>query len=349
MSVTTVTPISAGAGGTASGNDGGTVAMSYNAAFRVTCSSARDTAQTVLKHFRLNADYPWPGRSYKFGDDFDATAIAKTVDAKYIDSSEGKFLVQCTFGPLNGDQQQNQGQTASGGNSTDPLKWHDEISVGYTQISVPTEAAIFKGFTKLGVNNPAFTAGKEMALMNSACKPFDPTIEEEVDVKVIRITRNVAAYDDTILDKYQGAINSDVVTINKPKYRFKTSFGIYHGRIKALTADFAVTNGIPYYKHTVEVHVYPKGRYGWLRLILDQGIEELWKPGDVRPDGLTLSDSDFPRNRQFEVKMITDEEGLPITSPVRLDGNGKMLKPEDDPVFSIWQTKKLLPFATIPW
>jgi hypothetical protein len=349
MSVTEVKTASTGVGGEVSGNDSGSISVTYRSSYWVKCSSAADTQDTVLRYFMQNADYPWPGRPFKFGNDFNTNMFTRTVNANYIENSDGKFRVDCTFQSLQGGDQQQQGQTPSGNNSTNPLQWHDEIHVSFTQISIPVESAIFKGFTKLGVNNKSFKQGKEMAIMNSACKPFDPTIEDEIDIKVIRMTRNVEAYDDTQLTQYQGAINSDVVTINKPNYKFKTSFGLYHGRIKSLTADFQITNGIPYYKHGIEIHVYPPGKYGWLRLLLDQGFEELYREGDKRPDGQTVSISELPSNRPFEVKTITDEEGLPVTSPVRLDGNGKMLKPEDDPVYLIYQTRKLLPFSSIPF
>lgn len=348
MSVTSVALHSQGAGGSASGSDNGDVSLSYRSAYRVTCSEGDYDPGEVLRHFQLTADLPWPGRTFKFGTSFDVTAVTKTIDANYVEHSQGKFIVNCTFGPQKGEEQQ-PGQDPKGNTTNDPVKWHDEISVNFTQISIPVESAIFKGWTKLGVNNPAFVQGKSMALMNSATKPFDPTIEEEVDIKVIRITRNVRAYDGSIITQYQGAINSDRVTINKPAYKFRESFGLYHGRIKAITADFALTNGFPYYRNSIEVHVFPPGRYGWLRLILDQGIEELYRAEDTRPDGTTVSYNDLPTNRPFEIKTITDEEGLPITSPVRLNGNGKALKPEEEAVYGIWQTRHLLPFSNIPW
>lgn len=349
MSVSEVRLHSMGSGGTATGSDDGDVALSYNAAWRAKCSSASDAADTVLSHFRQDADLPWPGRPFRFANGFDVTSITKTVDAKYIENSDGWYAVNVTFGPQKGEEQKQENQTPAGNTTSDPMKWHDEISVGFTQISIPVEAAIFKGWTKLGVNNPAFIQGKNMALMNSATKPFDPTIEEEVDIKVIRITRNVRAYDGSIITQYQGALNSDRVTINKPAYKFRESFGLYHGRIKSITADFVIANGFPYYRNSIEVHVFPPGRYGWLRLVLDQGIEELYKPEDKRPDGTTVSFSDLPSERQYEIKTITDEEGLPITSPVRLNGNGKALKPEEEAVYGIWQTRSILPFSSIPW
>jgi hypothetical protein len=348
MSVLSIDLHSQGAGGTATGSDSGDVAISYRSSYRVTCSEGSYDPGEVLRYFKLNADYPWMGRPFKFGNSFDVNAITKTVEANYVENSDGKFIVQCTFAPEKGQEEQ-QGETPSGQSSNDPVRWHDQIDVGFTQISIPVESAIFKGFTKLGISNPAFKAGKSMAIMNSATKPLDPTLEEEIDIKVIRITRNVRYYDGSLISNYQGALNSDPVTIFKPAYGFRERFGIYHGRIKAITAQFAIANGIPYYRHSIELHVFPPGRYGWLRLVLDQGIEELYREGDTRPDGSTVSAGDLPRNRNFEIKTVTDEEGLPISTPVRFNGNGKALAPNEDPVYLIYQTRHLLPFSPIRW
>jgi hypothetical protein len=350
MSVTTVKLHSQGASGTATGTDNGNVTASYRSAYRVQVSDPSDGPDYVLNYFLLNADYPWPGRTFHFGSSFDVSAVCRTVDANYEEKSNGWFTVSCTFVSERGggDQQQQTGTTPEGKNSQDPTQWHDEIDVSFTQISVPAEVAIFRGFVPQGINNPYLRPGRIGPVVNSALKPYDPTLEEEVDIKVIRITKNAKSYDGRFYSRYQGAVNNDTVTISKNAYRFKETFKPYQGRIKVISGQFAIANGIPYWRQTIEVHVHP-AEAGWRRFIVDRGMDARRGANDPNGKGGTVSASDVLNAGTVNHEAIKDSSGTPISEPVLLDGNGQPLATDKPPVYLVYSTRIEIPFAGIRW
>ena len=349
MSVSIVDLHSQGASGTATGTDTGDVSASYRSAYRVTVDDPLDQPDLVLAHFRGNADLPWPGRAFKFGNGFDATVFCKTIDADFVEHSAGQFVVRCTFSSQQNDEKQD-GQTPDGKTSQDPTQWHDEIDVSYTQVSIPVERATFQGFLPDGINNTFLQKGKVGPIVNSALCVYDPTLEEEIDIKVLRITKYLKAYDGATFGKFQGAVNSDEVSIVKSAYKFKESFGKYQGFMRANSAQFAITNGKPHYRQTIEVHIHPLEN-GWRRLVVDRGLDARRAAEDPDGKGGTISNSDVADAGAVYHEPIKDKEGYAITEPVLLDGNGQPLKVTSgmNPVYLIYSTKKEMAFAGIQW
>lgn len=353
MSVTSVALHSQGTSGNVSGSDREAIKASYRSMYRVRCSSAADTIDEVIKHFRTTPSLPYIGRRFKFGNGFNTSVFCKDLQADYVDKSDGQFIVSAKFESLEGNKNNDGGGTTIDGRSTDnPLLRHHEISVTYQTISVPVEEATLYGFAPLGINNRFLRKGYKGAVVASNMQPYDPTLEDEARIQVVRITQNIPAYNGDQYAPYQDAINSDRFTISKPQYKFRISVGLYKAKFGSITSDFNVESGIPYFRQTAEVLITSLP-YGWLRLVVDRGRNRRMVDGDKNDAGVTLSPGDDQTTRLTERKIFTsaikDDYGYPVSDPVRLDGNGQPLKQDGKTVHMIWQTKELKPFAGLRW
>lgn len=347
MAVSEVILLSTGASGTADGTDPSTVKVSYTSRYKVKCDSQLDSPKTVLSYFRTNAAYPWIGRTYSFGNDSDPFAICRSVKPDLIENSGGYYLVDCQFSDASGgDNNQDGGTTVKGKNEKDPFLWHDEISVSFGTYSGPVEMATFMGAQNAASLSPFLKDGAFLPITNSKLEPLDPSFEEEYAIKIIRITKNLRSYDDDFYNKYHDTINSDEVTIDKPEYKFKTTIGKHYGRLR-LSGDFQVTSeGIGYYRQTLEYSVK-----GWNRPVLDQThtYSEMFREGDTKRDGTTVSVSDIPRNMlQVEIP-IKDDDGLSPSRPMLLDGSGKQLQEGKEPVSLVWRSLEEADHSEIEW
>ena len=346
MAVTLVKPSSMGSSGNASGTSGQTVKASYRASYRVTCSSAADTIDEVLKHFRITASLPWPGRRFKFGNGFNASVLCNDVQADQVEKGDGQFIATCKFESLE-PQEGSDGQTPDGQQTENPLQFHDEIEVSYQSISIPVEKATLFGTDPLGINNPILQKGYQGPIINSAGKPYQTALEKEVRIKVLRITKYSAGYSDSIFEPYMDAINNDVFVINKPQYNFSMRVNIYRCKFGNIGSSFGLTNGIKFYRSTVELLI-TKLPYGWLRLVPDMGRDRRQYPELDKDDfGNTISNDNVLVSRRQLSTSIKDENGFPVQDPVLLDGNGQPLEKGKKPVFFIWHSEELKPFAPL--
>lgn len=345
-SVVSVEDYGDGGSGTATGDQQGYVSRSYQTTHMVNTDGIY-AASYIFEHFMFNVEYPWPGRNYNYAGGFDPTSICKTVNVKYVQGSGGtKWLVDAAFSPEQGQAQEQ--QDAQGNNTTNPLLWRDEIDITYSQVTVPVEAAEFRAFIPNFINNKFFPFGYRGAVVNSALKPYDPTLEEEAQIKVLRITKYSPVYQGGNFDRYQGAINGDRVVINKPQYRFFQTIEPFHAYIKGLSATFAVTNNIPHWRQTMELHIC-NFVFGWFRPVVDRGLDARRAAGDPNGRGGTVSESEVATFGAVAHEPIKDKDGVPITEPVLLDGNGQPLKPGNSPIIMVWNTRNILPFSPIRW
>jgi hypothetical protein len=344
VAVSEVTLMDTGVSGGVEGTDTGSVRVSYTSTYKAKCDDPSDGPKTVLRYFLLHGEYPWPGRTYKLGNDFDTSAVCRSVHPARIDASGGIYLVKCDFRDREDDQQQKEkNPTPSLAMSENPIDWLPEIHVSHGSFSAPVEYATFVGALNAAGVSSFLKPGRFLPLTNSAMEPLDPTIEDEFSYKIIRFSKNVKSYDDAFFNKYQDAVNKAEFTINLPKLRFKTTVAKHYGKLRA-SASLQFTNGILYYRRELELHIR-----GWDRAILDQGTRELYVTGDTKPDGTIISASDVPRGRVSVEVPITDDDGLPIDKPRLLDGNGKRLKEGQPPVLLGWQVSHEADFSRIDW
>lgn len=331
-----------GGSGTATGDNQGYVSRSYRTTHKVTTDNIF-AASHVFEYFMFNPSMPWPGRVYNYAGGFDSESFCKTVNVNYVENSGGsQWRVDASYEPLQGEPEQQ--QDAQGNNTTNPLLWRDELDVSYTQITIPVEAAEFRGFQPTPINNRFLPVGHIGPIVNSALKPVDPTLEEEAQIKVLRITKYSPVYQGANFDAYQGALNIDRVTINKPQYRFFQIIEPYRGYIKGLSATFAVTNNIPHWRQTMELHICNL-LYGWLRVLVDRGMDERRFPGDPNGRGSEVSHSEG-----YKHEPAKDKDEVPVNEPVLFNGNGQWIgDTNSNPVLMIWNTRKTMPFAPIRW
>jgi hypothetical protein len=342
MAVSEVKLSSTGAGGSVSAGDSKTIILggSYRSRYRVKCDSTSDTPVTVLNHFYRTSSLPYIGRRFKVGNGFDSKSLCRGVDVNYVEGSGGHFIAEARFEPITVDIE---GDTPDGQKSRDPFEWHDEIEVTYTQFSQPVEKAKFYGFTS-GANR-YMPAGKELPLTNSARIPLDPPLEEEIDIKIIRITKIARAHDDTGFDKYNGTVNLGDVVINKREYGFRTIIPSRCGKLRIIGGQFQIQNGVKFWRQTAEVHVNPQG---WRRQVLDLGLDELYASGDTTPSGMAVN-ATTTNNRGYLYEKIKDEAGYPIGVPVPFNGQGKRNTPSAAAVYGEWATKKEISWSAIRW
>lgn len=335
-----------GSSGGSSGTSSSTAKASYRASYRVQCSSPADTCDEVLNHFRTTASLPWNGRKFKFGNGFNASVFCNDVQADQVDKGDGQFVVACKFESLE-PQQGSDGQTPGGQQTDNPLQFHDEIEVAYQSMSIPVEQATLFGTDPLGINNAVLKKGYKGPIVNSAMKPYQTAIEKESRVKVVRITKYQSAYKDSVVEPYMDAINNDVFVINKPQYNFSLRVGLYRCKFGNVGTSFGFTNGIKYYRSTIELLI-TKLPYGWLRLVADMGRDRRQFPELDKDDfGTTISNSNVLVSRRQLSTSIKDENGFPVQDAVLLDGNGQPLEKDKRPVFFIWATEELKPFAPL--
>lgn len=352
MAVTEVRLIENGLSGVAQGKTRLDVRNSYSATYFVKCSDPLDGAKVIINYFRLTSGVPFIGDSYNFGNDRDASSVCRKITPSRIDKSGGMWNVRVEFEPLEGEDQEDN-TDAEGNQQSDPLLWHDEINISYTQLSIPVELATFRGSNRNGVNGAAvrfIDIGKTTIPMNSALVPFEPGIEMEIDIKVVRITKNVAEYDGNQANEFIGCVNSDQVVINKQAYGYKDSWGPLTAKIKNIDGTFQIANKIPYWKQTVEVHITP---IGWRRLLVDRGLERRLAEGDIieyDANGTAIQVSPSDQVASFPHRIaIKGPDGYPITSPCLLDGDGQPLDLRKPPVYLEYQTYFERAFAGFNW
>lgn len=336
MAVTEVKLSSVGTSGTASGTDSSGAVRTYQAIHRVKCNDVNDTAPVILNHFKATSTLPWLGRRFNLGNGFDAFRICNNVQVSYVESSEGWHNVTSSYVDIA------IGDLPAGGQGSDPLKWPDDIEVSFTQYTVPVEEADFRGFE--GVANPFMQFGRTLPVTNSAKIPLDPPMEIERDIKIIRITRSIKSYDDTMIDRFNGAVNNDWVTIRKPDYNFVTRIEPFCGRIKFLGGTFGIQNNIKYWRHSIEIHVNPDT---WRRWVLDLGTDELYRSGDTLPSGKLVNATTAPSGYLYQ--KILGEDDAPITAPLPFNGQGKRNAPGAPAVYGAWRVYREMSFAGIRW
>lgn len=336
---------SAGASGSSKGRTPGSVLTSYRANFTVEVSAAADGPETVLDYFRATSTLPWIGRSFKYGNDSDSSAICVDVDAERIPMSNW-FRVVAMFEPREGGPfEGSQADVQTLELQTDPLRWHDEIEVLTSQVSAPLEYAEFAGFNRPIAGKPWHAFGKLGPPRNSAGDIFDPPAEHERDIDIVRITYSEYPYDQRGFRRFRGTVNADDVVINKAQYGFFYFIPATTGKWKGLATQFQIINKRKFYRTTIEIHVDPKG---WRFPFVDRGLHRLKAAGE--PDGLggTIDGQQINPGMAF-VGPPEDIDGIVESGIVNLDGRGLPLDPKVDPVYLIYKGYVERPWSGVRW
>lgn len=346
MSVTSAELAESGVGGETSGTRSDVTLRNHKAIWRVVCDR-EDTWDIIDRHFREDSSLPFPGRIFEAGNGRDTRSRCSRLRGTRVDKSEGIWNVEATFeesfnsftGPENKD--------INGEKSDDPNDWHDEIEVSTTQMSIGVEGAFYLG-NSANKNGPFIFPGKIYKPCNSAGKPFDPGLEEEIDITIFRLTKYQPIYNARFYERYVGSVNNSAIQIVKPQYAFNATLPAFTAKMKAVNSSFHVTDkGIRYWKHTLEVHIHPQS---WRRTTLDQGFAPRLQAEDKRQDGTTVSSSDIPAGQDGIDEELKDEEGMALSEPVNFNGAGKRNpKSTDPPVYLNWRTYREIDWTGIIW
>lgn len=349
MAVLTFTPRAFGGSGTAKSNNG-EQSVTYRVGYIATCTAGgTDTEAAVYKFLRENSgSYPWYGKPLSLGSDIDNTVQVSAIDVNVIDGSDRDFEVLYTYSPTNLPSDFDTQPGTGGKETNNPIEWLDDIDVTFTQTLGTVEFGVFHGFTnatKGKISNAKMTVGKTLAISNSACIPYDPPVEAELDIQVVRIAKNVFEYDGALLDTYSGAVNSDEFQINMPFYRFRMTVKPRQARIR-LASVFNRQNGIKYWRQTAELMI-DRDR-GWRKKILDRGMAARREVSDPDGSGSTIdSETSTVSAGKTNHSQNTDSAGYPLSEPVLFDGNGQPQRTEYPPTYGEWQVYREIPFAPL--
>jgi hypothetical protein len=346
MAITSADLSQEGTGLSGSGLSAANARRTYHANYVVVTDDPTTSPKAVEAHFKATTSLPWYGRTWKWSGtaaDRDTTAICNKFEVTYRPRSAGVFDVRVQFEPQDKENQQQKPDT-NGDLTDDPLLWIEEIVVNYTQLVIPSEKAIFRGFDPPNIVNPFLADGDKLPPCNSALVTFDPAPERIVPIKVVRFVRWVPSL--IAAEEYQGTINNDEYTINKLiPYNFRQVVPKYHGLIKNVGGHVEYINRRFLWKREIELWINP---LSWIDQYLDEGDMTRRKPGDPKPGGGTWSLTDFAVGEPFVARM-RDHRGQVITKPTNLNGNGLPLEDPKKPVYLKWQNYDDKPHANFPW
>ena len=153
-------------------------------------------------------------------------------------------------------------------------------------------------------------------LQVSSGEPLDPPLNEDFADRVIRYTFYVYTYDSDVAEAY-------INRVNDAPY---AGFAEKTIKIGKFSGSPEFIGGYMFYRVIVELVVRADT---WKRRCLDQGFREL-----------TTGTPGF--------KAIADDEGQPVTEPVKLDGSGHILAASGTPHWHQFDTKQTANFLLLP-
>lgn len=352
MTITSTKLLKTGGDATASGNDPSGVNTTYNVLYQAKSNDPLDGPKVVRDHFKNTVGLPWIGDPYQFGNDQDAESICQKISPSRVTGSD-IFNVQVTYEPPSGGGGREPEKVSIELETKPPLLWHDNIEITSTQISVPIRKAILRGYSR-AISSPGVPVGYEGPVVNSAMDPFDPEPEGEIDIDVLRISRNVYPWSDGAVQLYRGTVNIADVLIEKPDYGFTFLIPKQQGKIHQLSGTFEVDleYKVKYYKMVIEVHV---NKLGWRLKMTDKGLRRRAYVGDTTELGVAITAANIDLFKP-PLTAIHDLAGDPITVPTLLDGRGApltitspTLPTVPPPVIMEWEYYKEIYWTGIPW
>lgn len=294
----------------------------YRVPYRLIANSASDGPQKAIAYAETNiAAY---GSSYAIGNDARPSALLKTWEARREPGSIEHWIATAVFRDPDPDEDRDE----DGDPTANPLDMRPVFDVQTVQRSIPVDKALYKGgYT--GVANTKLTGANRRPICNSAFAVFDPPPEAEQATWTARIERNFTAFDCDAVP--MNAINSDQIVFN---YRgIKKTIKKYCGRLQNFQAQ-PLHHEVygDYVKVILSIAVLDDDVNTWEYLILDRGFSARAMLGD--PDG--HGGAIYEDSRAFVEEMapqrrLMDADGLPLSEPVLLNGDGQPLDQYKDP------------------
>lgn len=316
----------------AEGKEVGLERYTYNVTYQVQTDDPETPPKNLYAYFKANTALPYFGRKFRFNGTSDAGAVCSELNIDYIEKSEGLFLADAVYTPIEGSDPPDQrpSEDDDGKETDDPLKWRKEISITSSPVSLPVVDAVFHGFDPPNIANPFLRIGQRTPPVNSAIVPFDPPPEFDRSITIVRIADRIPEWNEEKMAPWRETVNSERFVMAFPLYNFFFVIEPYCGRIKHLGGTSQFDNNIQHWRAEIEVWVHP---VGWRDQLADMGTVRRAAFGD--PDGagsIISSDSNVRHPGIPNHKEIVDIDGNPLMQPVLLDGNGQPMKLTDGQV-----------------
>jgi hypothetical protein len=141
----------------------------------------------------------------------------------------------------------------------------------------------------------------DVAVLNSAGDPYDPPAMIDDSRSVLTITRNESTYNDELAADFKDTVNLDVFWGKAP------------GTVKVMMISAQIKRDSDIGWYWVVTYQFHINKSGWIQPILDIGMRQL-KVGGTAYEPINVN-------------------GVPISAPAKLDGEGRALAPGEEPVF----------------
>lgn len=312
------------------------------------CGSTSTNAIDVAWDFQNDGTTPFLGDALSG----DPSSLLKKISASRAGGTTDSWYVSLNYTPRD-EGKTDEKEDDEGNKTSDPLKWHDEIAVSFSRMSVPVYSATYRGgFVGAAAN--LIAPGHVGCPVNSAFVPFNPGLEKDIACRTIRISKWRAEVDGERLNDIQNRVNNDTVTISKPLYKFKDKWKPFTARIMNAGGSFQLVNEIKVWRVDYEIMIRQDG---WREQVVDRGIAVRAMPG-VDPDGEggtipapPQSDDQGnpipPPKGQTQHRNQMDNQFVPITEPVLFDGDGQPLAPGKPTVYITYSIYPEGPYAGI--
>lgn len=340
----------------------------YTVAFLVETDSEDHGVQDIADADDGTLRVPEKGAEYEYGNDLDGLAVASNYTVKRID----KFLWHVTvkYEPLKAKQD----KMTEDGEPTDDWRLEGPtIEVRPIQMSRPAEFGAYIGILRLQhlQNQPpqikAFDTGhpakfdntgpatqltaqpggihlaggiaNSIPITNSAWVQFDPPPEADYSRLGITITRNHSVFPTVLMGKYQDVVNSDNFLINLNGFVLRVPK--FAAKMQSISGSREYADESPFWRVRYELHL--DLFRGWRVDLLDRGFVTTKENSDSE---VAQSPGDFPTETSVNVHNIIDDKGLPMNTPVMLDGQGNQLPSAGTPSYlryAIYQERPFTP------
>tara|TARA_R110000803_G_scaffold178636_1_gene241033 strand:+ start:777 stop:1745 length:969 start_codon:yes stop_codon:yes gene_type:complete len=281
----------------------------YTAVYMVKADAKTDGPQEIIS----NASLPAFGSTYSFSGDSDSQATLKSLAPR----RKGGLLWEVSAKWSTSEPGAGTGE--NGGTISSPSEERPEVRITSQQVNEPVEKATLK----TDLIRAIYFEDDEIMPCNSAGVPFIPGLERLGAHQLIRITRNETNYPALALG-YQDAINSDDFTITSRGLNM--SIDERQARMMNIGGSAKRKFDEDYWEMTYEILV---NFDGWNQQVADRGVHACAGPGCSDGHGGIVSIGDV-QDGQPRVRAILDAEGMPISTPVFLNGKGEPKEPEDD-------------------
>ena len=280
------------------GTDTFTRQRTYREAWEAITDSASDDEEVVAGASAAALGLPRLGQPHpRF-----PFAVCVEINAEQTDETPFRWMVSLKYD----SNPQLPNGTDPDGNSQDPATIPENPLLRRATWELTFETTTEPATTWRPFDAGGNLAAAFVAVRNSAKLPLDPPLQVEVSRPVYRITKNVPFVATAFVLSLENALNN----------RLWRGIPAYCAKIRGVRAANKFENGVAYVELSLEIALK---RETWIPKVLDAGMYE-YIPGSQNAGG--------PADKWLEMRGPTGGEG-----PFPLDGNGRKLAPNKDPVF----------------